>query len=229
MLQAITPNISVRSTALAPPSINGWFGGFEIALAGHLDVAAFIRCTRDRLTATGRLVESEFNSDELQFSNEAVNWRDYAAQAVVFCEGYKLSENPFFKSIELRPAKGEVLTLRAPSFSDDRIIQRGKWLFRSTAEEIKAGTTYAWDWENEMPTPSARAEIEQSIRQFANFDFEVIQQAAGVRPVVRVDNRPLVGASSGKQADSGSERIGVEGRSAGPFCGEAIDRLSGKR
>ena len=154
-------NISVRSTALASRLSEGWFGGFEIALAGQLDVAAFIRRARDMLTATGRLVESEFNSDELQFSKEAVNWRGYTAQAVVFCEGYKLSENPFFKSIQLRPAKGEILTLRAPTFSDDRIIQRGKWLFRSTAEEIKAGTTYAWDWVNEMPTQAARDEIEQ--------------------------------------------------------------------
>ncbi|HSZ80508.1 MAG TPA: FAD-dependent oxidoreductase [Chthoniobacterales bacterium] len=204
------------------PSINGWFGCFEIALAGHLDVAAFIRRTRDRLTATGRLVESEFNSDELQFSNEAVNWRDYAAQAVVFCEGYKLSENPFFKSIELRPAKGEVLTLRAPSFSDDRIIQRGKWLFRSTTEEIKAGTTYAWDWENEMPTRAARAEIEQSIRQFANFDFEVIQQAAGVRPVVRVDNRPLVGAHPENRRIAVLNGLGSKGVLQAPFAARQL-------
>jgi glycine oxidase len=204
------------------PSDEGWFGGFEIASAGQLDVATFIWRARDMLTATGRLVESEFNSDELRFSKKAVHWRGYTAQAVVFCEGYKLSENPFFKSIQLRPAKGEILTLRAPSFSDDRIIQRGKWLFRSTAEEIKAGTTYAWDWENEMPTQAARAEIEQSIRQFTNFDFEVIHQTAGVRPVVRVDNRPLVGAHPENRRIAVLNGLGSKGVLQAPFAARQL-------
>ena len=203
-------------------SVDGWFGGFEIALAGQLDVAAFIRRARDMLTATGRLVESEFNSDELQFSNKAVNWRDYAAQAVVFCEGYKLSENPFFKSIQLRSAKGEVLTLRAPSFSDDRIIQRGKWLFRSQAGEVKAGTNYDWDWVNEMPTRAARTEIEQSIRQFTNFDFEIIHQTAGVRPVVRVDNRPLVGAHPENRRIAVLNGLGSKGVLQAPFAARQL-------
>jgi glycine oxidase len=204
------------------PSVDGWFGGFEIALAGQLDVAAFIRRARDMLTATGRLVESEFSSDELQFSKKAVHWRGYTAQAVVFCEGYKLSENPYFKSIQLRPAKGEILTLRAPSFSDDRIIERGKWLFRSAPEEIKAGTTYAWDWENEMPTQAARAEIEQSIRQFTNFDFEVIHQAAGVRPVVRADNRPLVGPHPENKRIAVLNGLGSKGVLQAPFAARQL-------
>jgi glycine oxidase len=205
-----------------PRTVDGWFGGFEIALAGQLDVAAFIRHARDMLTATRRLVESEFNSDELQFSNTAVNWRGYTAQAVVFCEGYKLSENPFFKSIELRLAKGEILTLRAPSFSDDRIIQHEKWLFRSQAEEVKAGTTYDWDLVNEMPTRAARAEIEQSIRQFTNFDFEVIHQTAGVRPVVRVDNRPLVGTHPKNRRIAVLNGLGSKGVLQAPFAARQL-------
>jgi glycine oxidase len=204
------------------PSVDGWFGGFEIALAGQLEVAAFIRRARDKLTANGRLIESEFNGEELQFSKEAVKWRGYTAQAVIFCEGYKLSENPFFKSIQLRPAKGEMLTLRAPTFSDDRIIQRGKWVFRATADEIKAGTTYDWDRVNEMPTPAARAEIEQSIRQFANFDFEVIGHTAGVRPVVRVDNRPLVGAHPENRRIAVLNGLGSKGVLQAPFAARQL-------
>jgi glycine oxidase len=155
----------------SPPfaSTAPWFGSLEIA-AGQLDVAALVQSTHDRFAETGSLVEGEFDYRELGFSHNLVDWRGYTAKAVVFCEGYKLSENPFFKSIQLNPAKGEILTLRAPNFSDNRIVQRGKWLFRSSTTEIKAGTTYHWDQVDEKPTPRAREEIEQSIRQFTNFD-----------------------------------------------------------
>jgi glycine oxidase len=200
------------------PAAEPWFGGFEIARAGQLDVAVFIRSARDKFAAADRLVESEFNYDELRFSKNAVAWRGYSAKAVIFCEGYKLNGNPFFQSIQLNPAKGEMLTLRAPEFAEDRIVQRGKWLFRSAKNEIKAGTTYTWDQADEIPTQTAREEIEQSIRQFTNFDFEVINQTAGVRPVIRVDNRPIVGTHPQNRQVAVLNGLGSKGVLQAPFA-----------
>ena len=200
------------------PSVEARFGGFEIAMAGQLEVPTFIRCVRNILTATGRLVESEFDYHELRFSKRAVTWRDHTAKTVIFCEGYKLSGNPFFKSIRLNPAKGEMLTLRAPAFRDDRIIQRGKWFFRSERDEIKAGTTYAWNRIDETPTQIARDEIEQAIRQFTNFDFEVINQTAGVRSVIRADNRPIVGIHPENKRVAVLNGLGSKGALQAPFA-----------
>jgi glycine/D-amino acid oxidase-like deaminating enzyme len=129
-----------------------------------------------------------------------------------------MSKNPFFRSIQMNPAKGEVLTLRAPSFTDDRIIQRGKWLFRSTTDEIKAGTTYSWDQLDEIPTQIARDEIERSVRQFVDFDFEVINQTAGVRPVIRVDNRPIVGTHPENKRVAVLNGLGSKGVLQAPFA-----------
>ncbi len=200
------------------PFMENWFGGFEIAMAGHLDVSALIRRASEVFAGAGQLVESEFDYDELRLSNNAVEWRDYTAKAIVFCEGYQLSRNPFFRSIQLNPAKGEILTLRAPHFSDDHIIQRGKWIFRSTTGEIKAGTTYTWDRLDEKPTQSARDEIEQSVRQFIHFDFEVTNQTAGVRPVIRADNRPIVGTHPEHRRVAVLNGLGSKGVLQAPFA-----------
>jgi glycine oxidase len=208
------------------PAAEAWFGGFEIAAAGQLEVATFIRSAREMFAGEDQLIESEFNGDELQFSKNGVNWRSCTAKAVVFCEGYKLSENPFFKSIRLNPAKGEILTLRGPGFIDDRIIQRGKWLFRSSGDELKAGTTYAWDKLDETPTQAARDEIEQAIRKFTNFDYQVIKQTAGVRPVIRADNRPIVGAHPENKRVAVLNGFGSKGVLQAPFaCKQLIGSL----
>jgi glycine/D-amino acid oxidase-like deaminating enzyme len=199
-----------------------WFGGFEIALAGQLDVPAFIRRARGRFAAMGQLAESEFNYGELRFLRNEVRWQGYSAKAVIFCEGYQLSGNPFFNSVQLNPAKGEILTLRARNFTDDRIIQRGKWLFRSTADEIKAGTTYRWDGLDETPTRLARVEIEQSIRLFTGFHFEVIDQTAGVRPVIRVDNRPIVGCHPENKRVAVLNGLGSKGVLQAPFASRQL-------
>ena len=110
----------------SPPfaSAAPWFGSLEIAAAGQLDVAVLFEHSRE-VCRDWTIDRGRVYYPELGFSKNAVEWRGYTAKAVVFCEGYKLSENPFFKSIQLNPAKGEILTLRAPSFSDDRISSVG--------------------------------------------------------------------------------------------------------
>src|SRR5260370_14639941 len=101
--------------------------------------------------------------------------------------------NPFFGEMELNPAKGETLTLATSDFTEDRIVQHGKWIFRNLAGEILAGTNYQWDSLDEKPTKAAKKEITRAIREFFISDFEIADQRAGVRPVTRVDNRPVVG------------------------------------
>jgi glycine/D-amino acid oxidase-like deaminating enzyme len=203
-----------------------WFGGFEIAMAGQLDVPMFVRHTRNALAAGDSLVESEFEHDEISLSDVSVQWRQYTAKAVIFCEGYKLADNPFFNAIQLNPAKGEMLTLRAPGFTDDRIIQRGKWLFRTSLGEVKTGTTYTWDRLDESPTQAAREEIERSIRGFAGFDFEVTAHSAGVRPVIRADNRPVIGTHPDNSRVAIFNGLGSKGALQAPFASkQLIDNL----
>jgi glycine oxidase len=194
------------------------FGGFEIAQAAQLDVPAFIRRTRNLLATDDALVENEFNYEELSFSPQGTHWRQYTARAVIFCEGYKLNRNPFFKTIQLNPAKGELLTLRAPAFDDDRIIQKGKWLYRASTDEVKAGTTYTWNQLDETPTSAGRKEIEDSIRQFANIGYEVVNHTAGVRPVIRADNRPVIGLHPGNDKIAIFNGLGSKGALQAPFA-----------
>src|SRR5215469_2892765 len=126
-------------------------------------------------------------------SPAAVEWRDVRAQYVIFCEGYRMTENPYFNAIRLNPAKGEVLTLEAPDFSDPRIVQCGKRIFRSLSGEILAGTTHSWDQLDENPTCEAKDQIRKGIQSFSRFDFEISDHRAGVRAVTKADNRPIVG------------------------------------
>src|ERR1700736_4578205 len=194
------------------------FGGFEIAQAGLLDIPGFVGKTRDRLFSARKLIENKFEYGELRLSKNEVRWDDYSAKAIIFCEGYQLSQNPFFRSIALNPAKGEVLTLRARDFVDKRIVQHEKWLLRTQTGEIKAGTTYTWSDLDETPTRAARGEIERSLRRFTHLDFEVIHQNAGVRPVIKVDNRPIVGAHPLQSRVAVLNGLGSKGVLQAPFA-----------
>ena len=176
-----------------PANLTSTHGAFEITVAGQVDIRLFITGFRSLLKAQDRLIELPFRYDLLRIHSAAVEWGDIRAQYVIFCEGYRMTENPYFNAIRLNPAKGEVLTLGAPDFGDPRIVQCGKWIFRSLSGEILAGTTYSWDQLDENPTGEAKQQIRQGMQSFCKFDFEVIDHRAGVRAVTKVDNRPIVG------------------------------------
>jgi glycine/D-amino acid oxidase-like deaminating enzyme len=176
-----------------PPYLANTHGGFEITVAAQLDIRQLISRLRSVLIQQNRLLETAFQYDQIKISSAGVDWCDIRAQYLVFCEGYRMSKNPYFNAIQLNPAKGEVLTLKAPEFRDLRIVQRGKWIFRSLSGEILAGTTYSWDRFDETSTSEALMEIRKGIQSFCKFDFEIEDQRAGVRAVTKADNRPIVG------------------------------------
>jgi glycine oxidase len=208
------------------PKLNSFirnrFGAFEISAAAHLDIPELLRATRKLLLSEDRLISEEFDYSDLRIMDQKVTWKDLVTNFVIFCEGYQLSQNPFFNAIKLNPAKGELLVLHVPGFDEQRILQHGKWLFRTIAGEIKAGTTYSWDLLNEEPTPEARAEIEGAIREFINIDFTVIRQSAGVRPVIKVDNRPIVGLHPHHPRLAILNGLGSKGALQAPFAASQL-------
>jgi glycine oxidase len=176
-----------------PANLDDKHGAFEISMAGQLDIRQLISRFRSLLKTQDRLVEAPFHYDQFRISSTGVEWRDVRAQYVIFCEGYRIRENPYFNAIKFNPAKGEVLTLEAPDFRDSRIIQCGKWIFRNRSGEILAGTTYSWDRLDETPTDEAQDQVRKGIHSFCKFHFEVRDHRAGVRAVTKADNRPIVG------------------------------------
>jgi glycine oxidase len=169
-------------------------GGIEIATAAQLDIRRLIESMRSWLRLQDRIREEPLQYDQIRVSAAGVEWHGMRAQFAIFCEGYGMRANPYFNAIELNPAKGEVLTLRAPEFFESRIIQKGKWIFRSLSGDVLAGTTYRWDDLDDIPTAQAKEEIQRAISDFCRFRFTIADQRAGVRAVTKLDNRPLVGA-----------------------------------
>jgi hypothetical protein len=92
-----------------------------------------------------------------------------------------------------RCAKGEILTLRAAGWREDRIlIGGGGWMVPLGDGMFRAGSTYVWDRLDGEPTPEGRARVEEIVRLLGGPDFEVTAHEAGVRPIVR-KSQPVIG------------------------------------
>ncbi len=173
-----------------------WFanplGGFEMTQAGQLDTGCYLDASRAVFERDGGFRVAEIGVSDIELSPDRVRLPRIGveARALVFCEGF--AANPWFPAMKFNAVKGEILTLRIPGLTEDRIVNHGVWLMPMGGDVFRAGSTYDRESLDCVPTVRGRDEIVSRLRQFLRVPFEVIDHTAAVRPVT-ADQRPVVG------------------------------------
>ncbi|MCC6768324.1 MAG: FAD-binding oxidoreductase [Bacteroidia bacterium] len=173
------------------PHVNAPFGAAMIKTAASVDMLAFLAAAQEVLAPNTQLVQDKFVADEVEFSHNGVIYREFTARGLVLCEGWRNTENKWFADLPLRPAKGEILTVKAEGLPDIP-FSGGVFVLPAGNNVYKIGSTYEWGQKDEIPTPHQRADLEKRLAHLIRIPFEVVSQEAGIRPTVS-DRRPLVG------------------------------------
>lgn len=173
-----------------------WFsnplGGFEMTQAGQLATERYLDASQAAFEWDGGFRVAEVGVSDIEVSPDRVRLPRLGveARAVIFCEGFAV--NPWFPAMKFNAVKGEILTLRIPGLTEDRIVNHGVWLMPVGGDVFRTGSTYDRESLDCVPTARGRDEIVSRLRQFLRLPFEVIDHTAAVRPVT-VDQRPVVG------------------------------------
>lgn len=166
--------------------------GFIQHHTGWLDTNLLLDTLHGELKSSGLLVESTFRHEDLIIARDSIKWHDINANTIIFCEGWRGRNNPWFGHLPFQPAKGEILTLcgEAP----DQIINRGKWLLPVSEKLFKLGATYDWQELDDETTEKAKRELLEALPSLhAGTDtVKVMKHVAGVRPGT-MDKHPFIG------------------------------------
>lgn len=165
----------------------------RVLQAGNLDVKLFLEKTQEYLLQHDSYLAGRFDYRELQYDGVNAYYKQFLTRHVIFCEGHLLGKNPFFDFIPLKPAKGEVLTIRCEGLLLERdILNKGIFILPLGNHAYKVGATYDWDDLSDTPTEAAKETLIHKLKAVISVPFEVIDHEAGVRPAV-IDRRPVVG------------------------------------
>ena len=135
-----------------------------------------------------------FNHRDIRSTVDSVQWQSVSADKVIFCEGYKLKDNPLFSWLPLQPVHGEILTCKTSASLDKDIINKNKWLLPTDNHHCKIGATY----EPSIHEPQLQETSKQDLLDFANhlfkekYDFHCLEHQAGIRPATK-DKQPFLG------------------------------------
>jgi len=163
---------------------------------------------------------------------EVEKWAaDY--DAVVFCEGWRGQENPFFPNLPWQIAKGEALLLR---FQEEKSVRQIGQMLKKTMTLVPqgdgvfwAGGSYQWHFPDLLPSEGEKNFILHHLTEMLAAPFEIVGHVAGVRPTVK-DRRPFIGQSLVRPNVFIFNGLGTKGALLGPFWAEhfAEHLLSGK-
>ncbi len=154
------------------------FGAGEILGAGALDTQGLVFASRKHLTDEERYLVESIPHDTLP--------RD---KRIIFCEGFRVRDNPWFGALPFAPVRGEIIELR-----DERAecLNGGTWFIPQGTGEALAGATYDWDDLECGPTDEGVQKILDGLDYLAEPKPEVTGKRSGVRPATR-DRMPILG------------------------------------
>jgi len=198
--KANDPNIAQWINPDAPlkninDAIKSEFGFGEVLKSGFVDVNLYLNSAKSYLKSLGRFLDYKIDYNSIKIGTNEIDLSISQAENVVFAEGWRAINNPYFPNLPFKLTKGETLTIALPKESlISNVYTRGCFVLPNTNQTARVGATYEWNDLNEETTSEASTELISKASVFVDSEFEVISHQAGIRPTV-IDRRPLLGKS----------------------------------
>ncbi len=156
-----------------------------------INMGAFLTAFRNYFLINNMLVDEKFEYDNLRLTAGGVEYKDYEALNIIFCEGVESVGNPYWAHLPFVPSKGEVLTIRA-EMELNHILNKKIFILPLGMNLFRVGSTYSWNAENNFPTEEGKDFLVAQLKTILKIPFDIVDHRAAIRPTVR-DRRPFLG------------------------------------
>lgn len=181
-------------------SIKPHFKYGTVKQTSWLNISEFLKDFRKFLLANHLLIEEEFDYDRL----ETDYYKGINFKKLIFCEGSKAKNNPYFPVNAFSLNKGQLMTIESDDLQSKDILKKKVFVLPTKVNEYKVGATYSWKWDQSSDKGNQKVEAEKTdqlkemFNEIYEGEYKVTNVEAGVRPAVK-DRRPLIG----KHPDNG--------------------------
>ncbi len=169
------------------------FGAGEIDPCYLIDLHPLLSCWRNKLKEQDNLLEEVFEVNELSFSDSHfVSYKDISAEKIIFCDGTKGFDSPYFNLLPYAKNKGEAVIVEIEGLPRKNIYKHGLSLVPWKENLWWVGSTYEWDFKDLNPSPAFREKVEQLLKHWVKLPYKIVDHIASERPA-NLERRPFVG------------------------------------
>lgn len=183
-----------------------------IRQAARVDFQKLMAAYRQKAIEEGVFLQKKIDCQQIE---QQTNGYD----TVIFCEGWRGEQNPFFPNLHWQLAKGEALLIRLKdeqASSIEAMLKKTVTLVPLGNGVFWAGGSYQWHFPHLLPSEGEKNFILNHLKEMLAAPFEVIGHRAGVRPTVK-DRRPLVGQSQANPKFFIFNGLGTKGALLAPY------------
>lgn len=194
------------------PLLRPGFKSAAILGAARVNFQHLITAYQNRASTEGWFEKKSVETTELQDAIEKFD-------AVVVCEGYLASNNPFFPELPWQLAKGEALIVTIDGEKANGInsmLKKTHTLVPLGNGRFWSGGTYQWHYPDTEPSEGEKSTLVRQLDEVLTVPYRIEAHWAGVRPSVK-DRRPFLGESPVLKRLFLLNGLGTKGALMAPF------------
>lgn len=206
----------IEKVVSRPSGITGavdQYGGIYLKNCGYVDLPEFRSAARKYFESKEVYQQEDFQYSKLELKEDRIVYGELISRTIIFCEGPRVQNNPFWKDLPFRLVKGEIIKLEA-DLPNDLILNRGVFVVPKK-DGFNVGATYDHQTLDYEPTEKGMTELKQRFSKLFASDFTIKSAVAGVRPAT-FDRRPFLGTKMEGQIGI-FNGFGTKGVSLVPF------------
>ncbi len=193
------------------------FGYGGIRQSARVDIGLLMSSYRRYLEAKGCFLAEVFDYQQLGIETDHFRYGHLQAKRLLFCEGWRAKQNPWFGYLPLQGMKGEILRLQVEGPPVAAMLKQQLFLVPMQDGTYWVGATNANQFADEAPSASQKNYLVEKISAQMRVPYRIQDHQAAVRPTVK-DRRPLLGVHTQHKNMFIFNGLGTKGTSLGPLC-----------
>lgn len=174
---------------------------------------------RDWLTHlenTAVLLRDTFDHSALRWRTGGYAYKHLRFPQIVFCEGLRVRQNPFFQHLNFTKNRGDYLLLQIPGLPADYVYHYGLRLVPEATGHFWYGSNYQWQYSNLHPDEVWKAKALDRLKHWLKLPFRVLHHGVAERPT-RAGQLPVLEQHPDQPGMYCFNGLGTKGFALGPY------------
>lgn len=179
---------TIHSSPIA--GVKSPYGYGKLNACGRIDTRTLIEVYRNSIA--NYYQQASFDYSAIEQLDNGLLYKGIHAQHIVFCEGYAMTNNPFFNGLPLVGSKGQILIINAPELQREAILKGPIFIAPLGDDLYWAGASFEQKDKTLATSPKGKAWLVTKIEQLIDVPYTIEEHLCHIRPTV-LDRRPLLG------------------------------------
>lgn len=135
---------------------------------------------------------TKFHFERLKIGKDKILYDGVLFKNVIFCEGFKVVENPYFNYLPIKGSKGEMIIIKSPLLNENQIFKGSVFVVPIGNDNYWVGSNYINSFSNAKPSKKSKEWLVSNLNKIISCPYEIIDHKSNIRSTI-YDRKQIIG------------------------------------